>query len=316
MEFEKGLSASFHNAYSWIKDSKAWKYYALFVLLSIVFNSIIYGTAIGVLSSVGVDVSDKASFENLTTVLENIALLGTVAVFLLALFLAYIAVYVFLFLKIAANSIEKQGFKTIPLNAGIVLRYILLSILVFFHAAFSWFDKKFLALLAASILFLLTGTLATLSIPALGIVLLSVGGLAGLTYFVIMIRNTIRLSMANFVFLRTNAINHALQESWRITSANALKIFGVEVLIGLVFAIATVIVSLPFAGMGWIIESVTQGGSMALIGSWANTIINAFPGPLETFFGIYLSIAIYGLLAKENHKVSKAPVKKKPLAGK
>ncbi len=305
MDFETALKTAFKNAYSWMHDSKALKYYAILALLGIATSTV----SIGLLYAAGLPISqEEKAYEQ---VFKN-NLGGALAAYAGIIFLAVASgiAQFYIGVKILKNALEKQGLETIPLGVGEFARYMVLLVLAWLHAVFSWFDKKFLALLLIGAVFGF-GAIAAFALnqPILGVLALILAILPLAAYLAIYIRNSVRLGFSACEFLRSNAINHALQYSWEITSAQALKIFGALLLVNLAFAIVAAIASLPVAAISWALETAAKSlPSIYLASIWLSSALNNLVIPLQTFFSLYIIAAVFALLAREQENAN-APKK-------
>jgi len=248
----------FKFSYSWITDSKSWKWYALLLVLLIVLMGLV---AVAFSTPFGTSALNREQIEKGVEKV-NAGLLGVliVASMVYSLAVAYVSA------EIAINALSSKNLPTQPFGFGRFLGYIWLHILGAFYAVFSWYDKRFLVLLGAALaLFLLS--FAVPSILFLAII-------AFILYGIVFVYNAVRLTVAVPVFLskKLERTSDALDESWRITNKRVIDIIITTVICQLIWGVIMIIPG-------------------------AIPLVNVLVSPFSNFNGEYIRVGIYGELA-------------------
>lgn len=207
--------------------------------------------------------------------------------------LTYIVSAVAEYLAIA-RAFEIKGIT--PRNFTLVefLKYILLTIVSGLAALLSIYRLKFLVmgiigavlLIAGIVLFAISSVSFNMPLLALGGLLVVLGIIVLLVYFVVVFINSIRLSVCNASFLaNTNrGIMESLKDSWTRTEGATLDVFLITLIMGIVFGAISMVLSVPILGF-------TMAGSMAqAFSASGQTVIPAYLG--DPWFNI-LSIFSY-----------------------
>ncbi len=139
-------------------------------------------------------------------------------------------------------SMQLKGYKLIENSPMNFIRFLILGIYILIVAVFSLFELKFLAVAIASVVFLAIGfamaaTLGSGEIAFIAVVPLGLGALLALAYFVITIRNVMRLIQAQGNFLTGKGIRESTKLSWNTTPKMAGKIFIINLLVSLPLAL-------------------------------------------------------------------------------
>ena len=169
---------------------------------------------------------------------------------------AFFIATVYIQFAIACRAVEAKRGKQVKATVTNAVKYVLLALAVGISAFFSYQDKKWLALLASSVLVIAFG-ISFLPALILGIVLL-------LVYLIVVTRNSVRLSLAAFYYIENgfNGIGNAIATSWNITAGKALSLIIIQAIVG-VFCFVVAL----FAGIGVIIASLV----LVVVGAMTST---------------------------------------------
>lgn len=270
-------------AFSWLSDSSAWKYYAILLLLQIVFGAVLLAVVIGAFIAAGVgavlssglaskalNASAIGSTANPVTALL-LPVLSVVA-FVIVLIVVYAIANAFVSAKVLVHAMNRLGIETPQLTTYKFFRLILLNILVALTALFSLYSLRYAIVLIAAVILVAMGLFIAPVIQFIGFILL-------FFYAIIVVYNAIRLSVAPQAFLsKEMSKGAAMRESLILTKGNALKVFLIILVVGIIAgAIAGIANSVPLIG--------------ALI------LFVMFPGLQVT--QVYSQAKIYDLLLKQ-----------------
>ncbi|MFH1256560.1 MAG: hypothetical protein V1494_04680 [Candidatus Diapherotrites archaeon] len=268
MDYEKILLFSF----SWLKDRAAWKYIVLLWvitaiewLLIIGIGWLLFGDLISSL------ISNPASLAQLLT--NPIVLLSNLFLFiafaaLIGIVFALVSYYVNALVTI--YGLKKAGIEPAKFSLVKYLKLVLLVIVQFFAAIFSALDLKLLLVLAAAVVILIIALFAGWILAILAFLLL-------LVYGIIVIYNSLRLSMSPVIYLHKDiGIIDAIKSSWKMTDGKVLSILLAMIVVGIVSAIVLgiiqvvlqMIILLPLSAItGISAPSVAGASSISVLGS-------------------------------------------------
>lgn len=167
-----------------------------------------------------------------------------------------------------------------PFEAGKGIRFALLQIISGLIALFSWYNKKWLLLLAAGIVLCIAGGLVGLNTS--GAVLLVLGILIVVAYLFVVIYNSLRLTLAEPIFVeKDRAILVATKEAWEMGKGKVFSMFIALFIVGLVLGVAVLALSIPLLVLQFL--AALQGGL---------TVLTFVVMVLTNLVSIALSIAI------------------------
>ena len=271
-------------AFSWLRDSSAWKYYAILLLLQIVFGAVLFTVVIGVFLAAGIgavlssgliasralNASAIGSTANPITALL-LPVLSVIA-FVIVLIVVYAIANAFVSAKVLMHAMNSLGVRTPALTTYKFFRLILLNILVAITALFSLYSLRYAIVLIAAVILVAMGLFIAPGVQLLGFILL-------FFYAIIVVYNAIRLSAAPQAFLSKEiGKSAAIRESLDLTRGNALEVSLITLVVGIIAgAIAGIASAVPLIG--------------ALI------LFALLPGLQVT--QVYSQAKIYGLLLKQ-----------------
>lgn len=253
MEIFSTASKALHAGVDFYKDAASLKLAAVLAAIQIVLlaGAIAMGiaaTAQG-LSAAYLQTADASS------------IVSTIATVLLVV-VAFVIVQAFLQFALLCRAIELERKKSVQPSVQNFGGIILLVVAGGLTALLSWNEKKLLALPIVGIALLAFG--AVIAPVAV------IGSLMLLAYYVIVIRNCVRLFLAPAHFAENGfaGIGKSLDYSWRTTAGNALHIFAVILIIQFILAgaatLASALALIPLIGVFAVI-AVSAAISAAMI---------------------------------------------------
>ncbi len=288
-------------SFSWMKDKEMQKLYLGLLV------------AYFALSLFTITKEDPLAFLNF----EAIGTFGIVALFVMIV--AFIASLYFSF-KVLFKTMNLKFSKLRSFNLESVVMLIVLQILTFFAGLFSVFELKWLALLGAAILFGIAGAFSPMLITAgsssafpvglLGAVLLVLSAICAVAYFVIIMRNAVRLSPAAGLYLQGKGLTASLSESWKTTPGKALKIFAIFLVSGVIVMVLTgveLLISAIFTLIEgeWVISEI----GVRPFSAFLSALLSAFSAIFQTFTYVGMLVWLFG--AKRGVKTKVAVKHKK-----
>jgi len=147
--------------------------------------------------------------------------------------------------KIFAEALQSKRFAE-PFSIEKGLRFAVLSIASSLVALFCWYNKKWLLLLLGC---LIGVVLLVFGIVSQNWVVILLGALLalllGIAYTAIATYNSVRLALADLVFVEKNhSIGTALRESWKISEKKVLRVFIAFFLVGIMYFVLAFLVGL------------------------------------------------------------------------
>ncbi|MCR4335199.1 MAG: hypothetical protein NUV57_01535 [archaeon] len=221
----------------WFKDRETLKRFFIIIGLIVLFSIITAVIVIGLVLLL----AGPASLDTVANpqILEQLGVVGLIFILVLVpLFLFFVLFLGYQFYKINIRALQVVGFETAPFNFVKFLKaLIFLSLYTSFAVITSWFHEKwriyFIAIFILGLFGLLGGFLFS---PLLFLSLLAL--LMFCPYILVMIYNSIRLSMGNSIYLQKNqGVIDSVKESWVLTEGKAVEIFAANVIVGIVIFI-------------------------------------------------------------------------------
>ncbi len=211
-------------SYSWISDSRSWKWYGALLAINLVMVVLIAG--IFSLSGVNLDSPDfEKEFLSHVVATPNI----------IVIFLIESLVIMYVSANIALNALDSKKIPAQPFDFNRYLNYVWLHILNAVYALFSLYDTRFLLIPAAGVVLVAAALAVPLLMPiALGVFVV---------YGFVLVYNAIRLSVAVPIFLsrKLQRTGDALAESWKITEGRVIEVLVTNILANLVWGIILLI---------------------------------------------------------------------------
>ena len=302
------------------KDQKTLFYMGVHIAFSIL--SLIAFTSLGMyflgdnifqfINALGQLESDSSIFLDL---FESVIVGNIVPFILAAIVVGIICVLIshFIDLLIYSRAMEVVGLESegisIPKYAKIILLYIWVIIATFT----SLYHKTFLYYFIGLIIFSIIVAVAFVLNPILGLIALFIWALLFFIYCLIIIYNSIRLSLSTFIMLQKDGpVMQTANSSWDLTEKRAFEVFigyvlvsAVIIAIGFALSILTILLRL----------GLTIGSSNFIIAFAADILISIITAPLYVaIFGFGYS-TLYSQILPKNAAAQKpqAPV---PRSGK
>ncbi len=253
-------------------------------------------------------------FENANPVLASTLGLLSIAVLIIFMF-----VFLYLGAKIALSGLNRKGFGNINLDIGSFVSYIVLHIFMGLSVLFPWMDMKLLAagifllvgMAATGIGFFLSiaGMISNLSGSSSGPDLSSLIPMLGtLGFFIIFAMAAsilwtfvgIRLFAARYIFLagKGGAVD-SIKKSWELTLGKFWKVFGTNLVFGIVIGILFGAVTFAVAIPGVVVMFIEKGGNPdnpALISTAILLVLGSIIAPIRIFVEEYGRVGIYSLI--------------------
>ncbi len=222
----------------WRKDKLMLKYLLVSIILFTLFS---FGMLYFSLNfSLGLANNTITTSEEVTSMLiafyAGIAPL-IIVMGLIAIFLSYL---------IIGRALNLCGRKSIKLNLVRFIKMILINIAQSIIAFLSLFNIKFLLIGVVGFILTVVGFIAMPIGLLAGVILTMIGVILSIIYFVIVIYNTIRLSLGEIIFVeKEESMIRALKESWIVTKGNVWTIILVEIVVVVIASIISIVAEIP-----------------------------------------------------------------------
>ncbi|MFH1247066.1 MAG: hypothetical protein V1644_01675 [Candidatus Micrarchaeota archaeon] len=281
-------------SFSWISNKEMQKYFAILTVVYFFYSLFDLST-------------DNFSLFANTAVSELATSFAVVAVLVIA---AVASIY--FSLKVMFKALSLKFSKLRQFNLETIIMLIVLQILTALAALFSVFEFKWLALLGATVVFGVLGTVVgpmfMLSgadnslIQLLGTGALVLAAICAIAYLVIVFRNFCRLLPSAGLYLRGKSLTASITESWQLTPHKALKIFTIF----LVMAVFVAVLSLVEYGASTVLAFLETGltfGSVPI--TPISAILSALVSAFSTIFQAFTYAAMLAWLLGETVKAKK-----------
>jgi len=232
------------------RDKAVLKYFVILTAVLFVLNYILNFFTISAFSGAMSAVSSSSAI---------LAMLGFVTLLVVIVVIAYFVTLVFEYLALK-KALETKGIKARKLCAGSYARYFLVYVASAVAAIFSIYRLKYLLIgIIGAVLFVVGIVVAAagLAVPIMaiiGILLVLLAVLLLCIYFIVVFINAIRLTLspASFIANESMSVMAAVKDSWQRTGGNAFNVFIVLLVVGILFAIITAILSAPASLYGFV----------------------------------------------------------------
>jgi hypothetical protein len=221
------------NGFAWIKDTKVWTY-------------IIAIMAIGIIGLIGISymiqgfAGNQLSF-SVASGSNPISALLMVLNFILIIFVFYLVLSLiqgFVYVLILLKGMKFYQIKTQQFGIAKYVKLIILWIASAILALISYHERKFFYVFIAILALYFVGILTL--VIGIGLILLLIAFLASMFYVFVVIYNSIRLSMSQFVFLeKEQGIFASIRESWNLTSGKAADVFIAIIIVSVVVMVVS-----------------------------------------------------------------------------
>ncbi len=243
----------------WFKDKEMLKYLVVLIVIYVVFSFGMLVMAVNSFSGIS---------NNMTNPMEIIPiLLGFYAMMGLIL-IPFIIVAVVASYLIIARGLKLSKKTSTRINLTRFVKYIILEIMSGLVATLSLFNVKYLLIgFVGFILTILGFIMLPLGISAIALAgaLIGIGVLLLIAYCVIVVYNSIRLSVGEVIFVEgEKSIMKSLEKSWKITKGNVLNIFIAELVLAVILMIINFVVTIPAMAYSMIISIASvMGGQVS-----------------------------------------------------
>ncbi len=250
MDYGQVLEFSF----SWFKERESLKYIALYWLAVFVYLAILAGLVFLFFGDI-IAYLLAGNYLAIFALGANLQALIARVIYFVAVLIPVLVVFWLVFLYIGALialfALRKAGLPAAPFSFYKLLRLIVVGIVSFLIAFFSWYNKIFLPILIAAVvcavaaLFsILSGNFMTAS------VFLVLALIIFLVYYIVLVYNSLRLSQCGVIFLSKEIpIMDAIKESWDLTYKRFWSIFLAGFLVGIIAGIVVGIALLVLAAI-------------------------------------------------------------------
>lgn len=283
----------------WVKDGQMHKYMLGYILLQLAFLGILVGTIylffwplISRLSTLFSGAGAMAGPQEFIEI-SKIFLSGLVpfVLVMVPLVIAAVLVSIYLSLLMTIRGLEQLGFSCAPFGFMKLLRAIILSLWVSIASIVSWYERKLMYVFIGVAFLWLLSFLFLFFIPAGGVVLLVLSGIASFVYLFVIIYNSIRLSLSTTIFLhKEQSIAETSRESWELSKGKAAEIFLASLLAVAMLVVASMVLGLSLVIMRLVVTLAT--GNL-LIGLGLEYAIQILISPIWLAIGTYMFPAIY-----------------------
>lgn len=314
MNLESVLEFSLIN---WLKRQESLKYILLIWGISFLFLGLVILLAFALFGELILamfkDATAITAFANPTAVSELLTSVFLFVPFLLLLGLTFALISGYITVLIQLYAFRCKNIPYSEFSVTKYIRLIILFIVVFLATMFWPFNSKIRIVQWILLLCMFLGLIFILIIPFLSIILF----LATIPYLFVILYNSIRFSMCSLIFLHKEVeIFSTLRESWTLTRGKVIDIFAAFIVVGIIFAIAILIVST-------ILQTIFAVIMIAIVGNpdlsfaiyyIAQTPAEIITSPIHYLVYAFLFIAIYSELISQKTPVTKpSPVKKRTL---
>lgn len=238
-----------------------------------------------------------------------IGVYATLAIFIIPMALILIAISYLLIGR--ALKVSKR--KYAPLTLVRYIKYLFLPLIGGIIAVLSLYNLKWLWMLVIGAALALGGTIMLAIGNLIGAALVSIGIIIILLYFIVVIYNSLRLSIGEAIFVEGEGVINALKKSWITTKGNGWELFFsvialvfVLYVIILIFTIPAVIYSIIYMFSTMAIGS--NPSPMAGIGYLSDPgyLIAILPSYLATAYvilvGNWFTVGLYNAITRKTKK--------------
>ncbi len=288
MTFANDITDLIKFAFSWVNEKSYWTLYLIFAVLYFFIS-----------------LFDVTSFTQLFD-FQTTGIMIAFAVVLL--YLVVITLLVYFSLKLLFKVMPLKFSKVREFSISTVLGLIAIGILELLAAVFSVFELKWLVLLVIGIAFAI-GAVLSMSNTILAIALGILAALPLFLYFVIVMRNSMRLFAATGLYLEGGKILESLSVSWNMTCRKALKIFALVIVeLAIIYAFTFVeLVPQLLAGLGDMMFSFVGIPIRPL-----SALISAIFSPALVIIQTFFFVGIYAWIKGSTNAPPVLNVKKTP----
>ncbi len=284
----------------WFKDGKILRLMGLQILVGAIFLLLLGGAIwlffgdlmpqIMALSS-GDAPSPAAISQFITAIVAKLVLFLIVVAPLLLLEMA-ISIYISVLMQ--ARALEVLGFTPPQVTPMRALKYVLMNIWVMLMAITSWYSRKLFFLFLGIIFVLLFGIVMLILVPPIGAILLLLGVLACIPYLIVYIYNSIRLSVADAVYLSSeDGVFASVRKTWGLTQGKALEVFLAGLLLGICLIVVSFAISIPEVLIRTVLTLLTGSALVAIaFSSLYRVVLNPILSAMASFVApsIYLEL--------------------------
>ena len=215
-----------------------------------------------------------------------------------------------------ARALKILGMGSQPASATGVAKLIVTGIAHMLCALFSVFNLKMLLVGIAGVVLLIVGALMLsmmVTAPAIafiGAVMLLVGVLALIGYVVIIIYNSVRLSVSEVALVSKGlSVADSLRLSWEKAEGNVLNIFVIGLVLSVVLSVINIVLSMPGSIYSFIVQIMGQTSLGILVDPTYAVLL--VPSYMSSAFMITASVfyvtSIYANLSGEKKAGTAAP---------
>ncbi|PIN85681.1 MAG: hypothetical protein COV47_00880 [Candidatus Diapherotrites archaeon CG11_big_fil_rev_8_21_14_0_20_37_9] len=289
------------------KDSKLLKFVIVLIFLQLILiNGIIVSAyfilGAGVVTQVAAGTMEAQDFAS--------GLLNIVFIIVaFPLILVYVFVWIYFTQKIIIRALELLGFKPTQYGIGKLLKSIVLSIWVSIAIMISWYNRKFMILFFAIIFLGLLSVVAAFLFPIASLFLFIIIALLFISYFFILVYNSVRLSLALEIFLnKDQGIEACTRESWDLTEGVVGNVFLAGFIPGIIIYLIEVVFGLVAIGLQ-LAGQLDQ--NLVLVGFLASTVFTIIYSGFTSAMYLMVSPSIYAQLSfqgNEKIKTEETPI--------
>jgi len=307
------------NGFAWIRDKQVWIYVITMIALGvagILAISFFVEDFLKIFLTVPVS-GEGIGFNLLSGIIQTVLLLFVFG-------MIFSLIEGFLYTLILLKGMNFYKIKTASFGIEKYIKLIILQILSAILAWISYYDKRFFMVFIAIIVSYIIAILLTIFGNTVGFIILMLAILATIIYMFVVIYNSIRLSMAPFVFLeKEKGIFESLREGWNLTHGKVIDILIAAIIIWVIIWIASTItgyfgqmlISVFFPGFSNIGSDPAQALQMLLliINNFTTfLLVMAVPSLIiGTIMKAFEAFGYAGIYSQVNGKPVKQPAVKK-----
>ncbi|MFH1587869.1 MAG: hypothetical protein ABIA76_00845 [Candidatus Diapherotrites archaeon] len=283
------------NAYTlWLKDKKSLFYTLIYFLAGLFFVAISFGIVWLFFQDAWIQMMAASTYS--TTVTPDPSMLTSLLTSMLVLIpvsLLQILVLYFIGILMRLRALEVLGFKTVPITLSKFFKLILLWVWTTIAAVISWHKKTFLYLfIGLMVLAIITLALFVLGQWLPGIILTVILLPLTIIYSVIIIYNSMRLSLSSAIILQKDqGVFDTAKEAWDLAEGKVLEIL-----------IAVMVILIPILIVGMIVGLIAGVLSALMNTAFLSTaiqqIVQIIISPLTAIIFAFGFITVYSEVLK------------------
>ena len=201
--------------------------------------------------------------------------------------------------------------KYMPLTVVRYIKYLFLPLVAGIIAGLSLYNIKWLWMLVVGLALILGGAVIAVMGNFLGGVLSAIGMLVLVLYFIVVLYNSLRLSIGEAIFVEGEGVINSLKKSWVITKGRVWTVVLISIILAIVLMVISMIFTIPSAAysMMYMFSTIatvgTNPSTMPGIGYLSDPgyLIAILPSYLASAYAIlvgsWFTVGLYNVLTKK-----------------